>query len=101
MMIPFNTLITVVGLVFVILGFISGIQTYKLRADKELKSEASRHSKIETKLDLISKIVSDLDERNREQDRQLMDISKFIIRIDERYKQQEKQLDKGYLNGKE
>lgn len=93
MTIEVGMLLTITGLFCTGLGLLTGLLTFRLNRDKEVKKEASSGAVIETKLDNIYRLVDGMIADQRENGKRWTEISLFVARLDEKLNQADKQIE--------
>ena len=101
MTIEIGILLTLTGLVFTGIGLLSGVLTFRLNRDKEVKKEASSGAVIETKLDNIYRLVDGMIIDLRNNEKRWTEISLFVARLDEKLNSADKQIELIKQNNKE
>lgn len=82
-----------IGLICTVIGAVAVLITQKRTFKQDTREEASNFTKVETKIDYISKGVDDIRIDIKTQDRKISDISERLIRVEESTKSAHHRID--------
>jgi septal ring factor EnvC (AmiA/AmiB activator) len=82
-----------IGLICTVFGALATFLTLKRNYTADTKEETTNFTKVETKIDYISKGVDDIRLDIKAQDRKISDINERLVRVEESTKSAHKRLD--------